>query len=44
MEKKEFYEAEELEKDLNSIKEDVGLLKDYDSLIKKVKDLKEDKR
>lgn len=43
MEEKEFYEPEELQADLNNIKEDMELLKDYDRLIEKVKELKGDK-
>ena len=40
MEEKEFYSDEEIQQDLNEIKEGIGLLEDYNELIKKVEDLK----
>ena len=39
MEEKEFYEPEELQQDIKEIKEDLELLRKYDNLIKKVKEL-----
>lgn len=43
MKEKSFYENDELDKDIADIKSDVELLKGYDDLIKKVKELKENK-
>ena len=40
MEEKEFYSDEEIQQDLNEIKEGIELLEDYNELIKKVEDLK----
>lgn len=40
MEEKEFYEPEELEQDVNKIKEDIQILKEYKELINKTRDLK----